>query len=203
MEIIIFQAIGALGFFVGTIFIGVRIRGNTAKESAEKLSRISHALFWCGLVLPESIGIIYPGLTSFDDLLGLTSLPFAGHRMAIGGGAFFIGIYYLVVSNLALKALGSGFAAFKLTRYLVRNSVYEKVRNPMSLGTYLAYFGISLISGSTYLLLGTLLVIVPVHLFNLLYFEESELRVRHGESYEKYKERVPFIIPWRSRAVSA
>lgn len=203
MEIILFQAIGAAGFLAGTIFIGAQIRSNTTKEAAQKMSRISHVLFWAGLVLPEFAGIFYPGLTQFDALLGIPSLPFHGVLEVVGWLALAAGIYYLAASNFALKSLGAGFAAFKLTRHVVIKSVYEQVRNPMSLGTYLSYFGISLISGSTYLLLGTLFVIVPVHVFNLLYFEEGELRVRYGASYEKYKERVPFICPRRFLALSA
>lgn len=60
-------------------------------------------------------------------------------------------------------------------------------------------FDLLLISGLSYLLLATLFVIIPVHVFNLLYFEEGELRLRYGASYEKYKARAPFIIPRRFR----
>lgn len=197
MEIVFLQVIGALGFWVGTIFLGRRIRRNATKDAAQKLSRISHALFWVGLVLPECIGTISPGLTHFDKLLGFPPLPFHGPLETVGWLALAAGIYYLVVSNFALKTFGAGFAAFKLTRHVVHVSVYEQVRNPMSLGTYLSYIGISLIAGSTYLLLGTLLVVIPVHAFNLWYFEEHELRARHGVSYETYQARVPFILPWR------
>ena len=65
----------------------------------------------------------------------------------------------------------------------------------MSLGLYLTYIGISLISGSSYLLFGAITIIVPVHAFNLLYFEERELLARHRASYAEYMKRVPFILP--------
>ena len=71
----------------------------------------------------------------------------------------------------------------------------------MSLGTYLAYIGISLIAGSSYLLLGALVIVIPVHAFNLRYFEEKELLARYGTSYAEYMERVPFIFPISCRHV--
>ena len=168
-----------------------------SKQVAEQLSRISHGLFWCGLVLPAFTGIFYPGLTHFDELLGIPALPFQRGLAVLGCLAIIAGTYYLASSSLALKSFGAGFAAFKLTRHVVSKSVYEQIRNPMSLGFYLSYFGISLVAGSTYLLFGTLLVVVPIHAFNLLYFEEHELRARYGASYEQYKHRVAFIIPFK------
>jgi protein-S-isoprenylcysteine O-methyltransferase Ste14 len=110
------------------------------------------------------------------------------------------GLYFLAMSNLALRKTGFGFAAFKLTRNIAAKSVYEIVRNPMSLGTYMAYLGISLIADSSYLLIGTFTMIIPVHLFNLAYFEEHELLARHGVSYSQYMQRVPFILPQLRRA---
>ena len=196
MKVILFQLFGALAFLIGTLFVGVRIRRRSTKTDAEQLSRVSHTLFWGGLVLPELIGALHPGLTAFDGLLGLPSLPYPGAMQIVGVLMLVAGIYYLAMSNLALKTEGSGFAAFKLTRHIVARSVYERVRNPMSLGTYSAYIGISLIADSSYLLLGTLAVIVPVHLFNLLYFEERELLARYGAPYAEYMKRVPFIFPW-------
>ncbi|MHB1942630.1 MAG: methyltransferase family protein [Acidiferrobacteraceae bacterium] len=189
------QALGAFAFLVGTLCLGTLIRRHPSKTDAERLSRVSHALFWGGLVLPELAGVVHPGLTAFDRLLGLPPLPFPGVMRMTGWLILVAGVYGLALSNMALKTKGSGFAAFKLTRRVVAQSVYEQVRNPMSLGTYLAYVGISLIAGSSYLLLGALLVIVPAHVFNLGYFEERELLARYGASYEAYKQRVPFILP--------
>ena len=198
MEIILFLVAGALIFLLGTVSIRQRLRVSATKESAESLSRVSHALFWLGLVLPGLVGIIYPGRIRFEGLLGLPSLLFHGVRQVVSGAALLAGAYFLVASSLALKKQGLGFAAFKLTRPIVTMNVYEQLRNPMSLGAYLVYLGVNLLSGSTYLLAGTLFVIIPVHLFNLRYFEGKELWIRYGEAYAEYRERVPFIIPWNA-----
>lgn len=194
MEVIFMQIFGALSFLIGTLVIGKHIRQNPTKQNAERLSRISHTLFWCGLVLPEFVGIFYPGLSSFDSLLGISSFS-SFWVQVVGVVMILVGTYYLAVSNIALKLKGSGFAAFKLTKQVVLAQIYSHTRNPMSLGTYLFYVGVAMVVGSSYLLFGALLLIIPVHIFNLLYFEEYELAARHGKSYEQYKENTPFMIP--------
>ena len=65
----------------------------------------------------------------------------------------------------------------------------------MSLGFYLLSLSMAFISGSTLLTLAVLLGLVPAHLFFLKFFEELELGLRLGESYEQYKRKVPFLIP--------
>ncbi len=112
----------------------------------------------------------------------------------LGWFILIIGVYFLFASNIALKQIGSGFAAFKLTKNIVSSSVYQLTRNPMSLGYYLVYIGGSIITGSTYLLVGSF-VIILAHIFNLKYFEEKELLIRYGSSYKKYMSETPFIIP--------
>lgn len=145
------------------------------------------------MVLPAFVGILHPGLTAFDGLLGVAALPYPFAMKIAEWLMLLTGIYYLAMSNVALKAKGSGFAAFKLTRRIVAQSVYESVSNPMSIGFYLAYIGVSLISGSSYLLFGTITIIVPVRAFNLLYFEKRELLARHVLC--RIMKRVPFILP--------
>ena len=178
-----------------TLVIGARIRRNPAKENAESLSRVSHLFFWIGLVLPELLGILHPGLAAFDGLVGIPSLPPSVLMHASGWVLLVIGIYLLAASNVALRTQGAGYAAFRLTRRIVAQSVYEYVRNPMSLGMYCAYIGISLSAGSSYLLMDAVLIIIPVHMFNLKYFEQNELLARYGTQYSEYMHRVPFILP--------
>jgi protein-S-isoprenylcysteine O-methyltransferase Ste14 len=96
---------------------------------------------------------------------------------------------------MALRRFGEGTNAFWLTQRLVAANIYARSRNPMSLGYYLLCVGIGLIAGSTYVTIGSLLGIVPVHIFNLRYFEEYELALRLGPSYLEYKRSVPFLIP--------
>jgi protein-S-isoprenylcysteine O-methyltransferase Ste14 len=101
----------------------------------------------------------------------------------------------MFVANQSLKYRGQGTPAFKLTKKLVVGGIHKRMRNPMSLGFYLTCLGISLAAGSTYCTLGSLLVLIPSHLFYLKYFEERELEIRFGETYSAYKKNVPFMIP--------
>jgi protein-S-isoprenylcysteine O-methyltransferase Ste14 len=113
----------------------------------------------------------------------------------IGLLLFVPGVYLSIVSNAALNRLGHGAAAFKLTKAVVQSAIYERTRNPMSLGYYLAALGIGLLAGSTYLTCVALFFLIPAHAFNLKFFEELELELRYGQSYREYKKRVSFLIP--------
>ena len=82
-----------------------------------------------------------------------------------------------------------------LSKNLAVQKIYQSVRNPMALGHYILYLGIGLSFSSTYLTLGTLLGIMPIHILYLKVFEEKELEARYGESYIEYKKTTPFLIP--------
>ena len=195
MVVIILQILGSTAFVAGTVLLGLHLRRHPAREAAEKTSRVSHGLYWLGLVLPGTIGIVYPGLANFDQILGLPSLPARPVTLGLGILAVLAGLVLSFSSQMALRRFGEGTNAFWLTQRLVAGNIYARSRNPMSLGYYLLCVGIGLIAGSTYVTLGSLLGIVPVHIFNLLYFEEYELALRLGPSYLEYKRTVPFLIP--------
>jgi len=146
-------------------------------------------------VLPGTTGIIYPGLTHFDEIVGLPSLPARPVALGVGLVGFLFGLALTLASQMALRKLGEGTNAFWLTQRLVVGDLYARTRNPMSLGYYSQCVGLGLIAGSTYVTLGSLLGVVPVHIFYLLYFEELELSLRLGPSYLEYKRRVPFLLP--------
>jgi protein-S-isoprenylcysteine O-methyltransferase Ste14 len=80
------------------------------------------------------------------------------------------------------------------TQELLTEGPFLYCRNPMTLGTILAYFGLGIgagtITGTAFALgLGCSLVAY------LKRFEEEELAERFGEAYLAYKDGVPFIIP--------
>lgn len=195
MATILFQIIGVLAFVVGTWIISVRVRSRRGRDAAERASRVSHFLFWFGLVLPAAIGVVYPGLTGFDKLLGIPGLPDNFLLGLLGAVSVAAGIVLMVLANVSLLHRGRGTAAFVLTRDVVGRGVYALIRNPMSLGYYLVLVGIALLAGSTYLTLAAVLVVIPAHVFNLVYFEELELERRFGQSYRDYRRRVPLLIP--------
>ena len=195
MATIVLQMLGWLAFLAGTLILSAWLRSHPGKTNAETTSRILHVLFWTSVVPAAGLGVLYPGLTRFDQELGLSPLP--QHPLMLIGGTVGIlgGTYLFVVSNIVLGLSGDGAGVFLLTRRLVAANVYKRTRNPMSLGFYLGAIGLGLLVGSSYMTLGALLVVIPVHVFYVKHFEEYELELRLGQSYVEYKQRVPFLLP--------
>jgi protein-S-isoprenylcysteine O-methyltransferase Ste14 len=195
MFTLFFGLLGLLSFAGGTGILGTWLRKHPSKVNAERTSRIMHFLFFAGLVTPATISLFYPGLTHFDELVGLKPLPWKPFFLTLGIILAMPGFYFLGITNKLLRALGSGANAFRLTKRIVAEDIYKRTRNPMSLGFYLLALATGLISGSTLVTLGALLGLIPAHIFFLRYFEELELELRFGESYLQYKKSVPFLIP--------
>jgi len=187
--------LGIVVFTLGVWITGSWLRQHPSKVNAEKSSRIVHFLFFAGLGAPFLIGIFYPGFTHLDELLGLDMLRFKLFFTIIGIVALIPGFYFLGASYNLIRTIGEGANAFRLTKHVVVQDIYERTRNPMSLGYYLFSLSAGFISGSTFLTIYVLLGIIPAHLFFLKYFEELELELRFGESYKEYKQKVPFLIP--------
>ena len=192
---IYYTLIGIVAFFLAALVLGIWLRGHRAKENAERSSRVTHFFFFAGLVAPPLVAIFYPGLTHFDALLGLPSLPFKPFTLALGILLAIPGLYFLTITNKLLRSLGSGTNAFILTKKIVNDDIYKRTRNPMSLGFYLCALAVAFASSSTFVLLVASLGLIPAHIFFLKFFEELELELRFGESYLEYKKSVPFLIP--------
>lgn len=175
--------------------LGAWLRKNPSKENAERSSRVMHFLFFTVIGAPFYVGLFFPGLMHFDEVAGIPSLPWKPFFLALGILLAIPGLYYLGITNKLLRRLGSGANAFRLTKKVVAEDVYERTRNPMSLGYYFFALSLALMLGSTTITLGVLLGLIPAHLFFLKYFEEFELELRFGKSYLEYKKNVPFLIP--------
>ena len=155
-------------------------------------------LFFAGLVIPAGLGLIYPGYLQYDALLGVPPLPLRTLTLALGGILLLAGLYLMAVSLGALRRLGHGANAFRLTTRLVIADIYRRTRNPMSLGYYMCCISAGLLAGSTTITVFALIAIIPAHLLYLIYFEELEVGLRLGPAYLEYKQSVPFLIPRRA-----
>ena len=184
-----------IAFAASAWILGTWLRKNPSKENAERSSRVMHFLFFTAFGAPFYVGLFYPGLTHFDEVLGIPSLPWKPFFLVLGILLMIPGLYYLGITNKLLRKLGSGANAFRLTKQIVAEDVYNQTRNPMSLGYYLFALALPFLLGSTTITLGVLLGGIPAHLFFLKYFVEFELELRFGESYLEYKKSVPFLIP--------
>ena len=187
--------LGLFAFLIGVCTLGVRLKRRPSKENAEKSSRIMHFLFFAGLGVPFVVAFFFPGLNHLDSLVSLNPLPFQPLFLVVGILIALPGLYLMGASNISLRVLGSGANAFRLTRRIVANDIYQYTRNPMSLGYYLIGLSLAFLSGSTLLTLYVLFGIIPAHLFFLKFFEELELELRFDESYKLYKQDVPFLFP--------
>jgi protein-S-isoprenylcysteine O-methyltransferase Ste14 len=188
-------AVGLLTFAIGTWVLGAWLRRHRWLSDAEKPSRIVHFLFFAGVVLPPLAVALHPGFPHVDALVGVKPLPWRPAFLVLGIALAMPGSYLLGVTHDLLRALGSGANAFRLTKPVVSQGIYERTRNPMSLGFYLLAAATGFLSGSTVVTLGALLGVIPAHVFFLQYFEELELELRLGEPYVQYKKSVPFLIP--------
>ncbi len=195
MFTVYYVLIGIAAFFIAALVLGLWLRSHRTKENAERSSRIAHFFFFAGMVAPPIVAIFYPGLTRFDALLGLPSLPFKPFMLAMGILLAIPGLYFLGATNKLLRSLGSGTNAFILTKRIVNDDIYKRTRNPMSFGFYLCALALAFASGSTFVLLAAVLGLIPVHVFFLKFFEDLELELRFGDSYLEYKKTVPFLIP--------
>jgi protein-S-isoprenylcysteine O-methyltransferase Ste14 len=195
MYVLYLGIVGFLAFTLGVGIAGLWLRKNPSKASAERASRVMHSLFFAGLVAPAVVLLVYPGLAQLDGLVGWQSLPWPTFFLVVGIALAFPGLYLLGVSNKLLRTKGSGANAFRLTRKVVESDIYQRTRNPMSLGFYLWSLGLGLIASSTLATLVVVLGFIPAHIFFLKFFEELELELRFGEPYKQYKSKVPFLIP--------
>jgi len=80
------------------------------------------------------------------------------------------------------------------TMSLVVKGPFAYCRNPMTLGTYIAYSGLGVWIGS-YSALAIVLILTAVLLTYVKLWEEKELEIRFGDAYLEYKQNTPFILP--------
>lgn len=171
------------------------LRKHPDKRNAEVASQILHMIFWLTVAPAMAWGFISPGLEHYDELLHIPPLTKSGLWSAMALFFLLIGASFILMANVSLWMIGKGANAILLTRQLVVNQIYKCTRNPMSLGLYLVSIGMGLLVRSSYVLLCTILILIPVHIFYLKFFEEKELELRMDQHYLEYKHRVPFLFP--------
>ena len=132
---------------------------------------------------------------ALDQLLGIPSFRGGMVNYILGGVLLVGGLSLGVWSVYAQLTRGRGTPLPMLpTQELLITGPFQYCRNPMTLGTILAYTGIGVMAGSV---MGLVLMACFIGLL-LLYLkrmEEKELAERFGEAYLAYKREVPFIIP--------
>jgi protein-S-isoprenylcysteine O-methyltransferase Ste14 len=134
-----------------------------------------------------------------DQVLGIPSFRVGMVNYLLGGVLLVVGLSLGMWSVYAQLTRGRGTPLPMLpTQELLTTGPFQYCRNPMTLGTILAYLGIAIIAGSV---MGLVLMacFIALLLLYLKRMEERELAERFGEAYLAYKRKVPFIIPRRPR----
>jgi protein-S-isoprenylcysteine O-methyltransferase Ste14 len=130
---------------------------------------------------------------------------------ALGIGSFYLGTVNIVIGCLAI-AIGGALAFWTIilqitraagtplpmlpTQKLLTAGPFQYCRNPMTLGTVLAYAGVAIFVGSASAL-AAVLIFAGILIAYLKLVEEKELELRFGDEYREYKQNTPFIIPFK------
>jgi protein-S-isoprenylcysteine O-methyltransferase Ste14 len=118
---------------------------------------------------------------------------------AVGGAALVLAGWALIVWTWwSWPTIFTGHGVLEGHR-LVDRGAYGVIRHPVYAAAFLIWFGLALAFASGTAFLITVAYVVPVY---LLYMrsEEAMMRDAFGEKYERYRERVPMLIPRRPRA---
>ena len=144
------------------------------------------------ILLPYVLIVVSPNL---DQRMGLEGFRVGAVNTIVGGLMMLAGFAFAFWSIYMQLTRGRGTPLPVMpTQELLTRGPFAYCRNPMTLGTILAYLGLAIIVGTVagvaiVLLLGALLVLYLKRL------EEGELAERFGDAYLQYKREVPFIIP--------
>ena len=143
-------------------------------------------------LLPFVVGGIGPRL---DRRLGLPPLGIGRVSRILGGLLTVLGfsLGFWSVNTQLTRGRGTPLPVMP-TQELLTEGPFRYCRNPMTLGTILAYLGIAIVARTTAgaAFVAALAASLLVYLKRL---EEGELAERFGEAYVAYKKATPFIIP--------
>lgn len=147
------------------------------------------------IVFPGNVLVVIPGLLLYLEG-GINPGWGLGWVMIFVGGLL-AGFGILMAAHAARLFLrfGEGTPApWEPPKKLVVRGAYRHVRNPMLIGVLSVLLGMSLVLGSTYILIWAAVFFV-MNNFYLILFEEPELQRRFGAKYIQYKQQVPRWLP--------
>ncbi len=80
------------------------------------------------------------------------------------------------------------------TKDLITEGPYSMVRNPLYLFSLIGAVGIGLMTKNV-LVFGVIVILFGLYYPFVIRAEENHLRVVHGESFDKYREKTPMFLP--------
>ncbi len=134
--------------------------------------------------------------SSLDQWVRWTPILFEPINLVLGGLLGVAGWLFAIWSIYVQFTLGRGTPVpIMATQKLIVEPPYTYCRNPMALGTIVAYLGVAVLFRSigavALVLLGAVLLLTYIKRV-----EEKEMEMRFGQEYLEYKRRTPFLIPY-------
>ena len=149
---------------------------------------------WTCLGLPLLLGLIHPGWSGYDEIMGLEPLPFQATLEVFGFSGLFAGAWLLFAAQQQDRRWSRRSVIHACTNHSA-GPIRQRIRHPRSLAFFIMLLSGGLIAGSSSILHGGLLLIVPVHVFNLIYVVECAHERLYGNSYASYRRNVPIFVP--------
>lgn len=144
------------------------------------------------LLIPLGIAL---GSSAIDRGLDLPQLYWGMPNIIASAVLIAIALPLALWSIVVQFRLASGTPLpFMPTRKLIITGPFVYCRNPMTLGTLLAYFAIAVLLGSISAFIIVLILTVALLLYIKL-IEEKELVARFGDEYVAYLSTTPLILP--------
>jgi len=159
------------------------------------------AVRWPALVVAGGIFLIVIPLLliwfgrRIDSWLGLSLQVIQSCSWLIGGLLIGAGLPLALWTVITQGTIGRGTPIpIMAPQKLIIVPPYTICRNPMALGTIMAYLGVGVLGLSA----GAVLLAVLFAVLLLSYiktFEEQEMVERFGAAYEAYRRSTPFLLP--------
>jgi protein-S-isoprenylcysteine O-methyltransferase Ste14 len=160
-------------------------------EAARVIALIPAGILFL-ILIPYILLVISPSL---DARLGLDLLSPSPSSLIVGAILLVIGLFFSQWSIITQFTHGRGTPLPMMpTHRLITTGPFQYCRNPMTLGTIIAYLGLAVAAAT---IVGLILVsaFAALLLVYLKRMEEGELAERFGDEYRAYRRDVPFIIP--------
>lgn len=165
---------------------------------------LGQRLLVVALAAPIFLGLLpfllIRGGAFLDRALGLPRLALGPVNFLLGGIGILGGLLFALWSIQLQLVEGQGTPAPMVpTQRLLTDGPYAYCRNPMALGTSVAYAGLAIWIGSLGAL-GLVILFTALLVFYIRAVEEKELAARFGPAYLDYARRTPRFFPRLRRA---
>jgi len=168
----------------------------------QRAKRSNSPIQWLLVLIPAGViflvglpmGFFFGG-QALDQLLHLPAISYQPINWLAGGLLIAVGWPFAIWTIIVQIDIGLGTPIpLVATQKLIVQPPYTYCRNPMALGTFLAYLGLGVGFGS----LGAIGLVALFTILLLIYIvkiEEKELVARFGQAYTAYRNQTPFLIP--------